>query len=186
MLTNCLPVMQCWHGSPSNCKVQDINAKEYSAGGLIKITNGFKVSKINQQDSCPVGWKIWSPIDKADWTAVYNALGKSIKNYPRKPDLLVDVTRNTNGCGGCKNYAMNSYVIQQSSWRTSDGSSWWLRDSKFNQPAGNYYANCFLRVYDVDPKNVRFNYGSCASASTDYLCQPAKPYPYFPRRAGIV
>ena len=32
-----------------------------------------------------------------DWTLVYNALGKDKGKYPSQPDLIVDVTRGTNG-----------------------------------------------------------------------------------------
>ena len=149
----------------------------------MKITRGLRVSKITQQDSCPDGWKIWSPRNKADWTEVYQALGKNIHNYPRKPQLIIDVTRNTNGCGGCTHFAMKSGVPGQNSWKTSDGSGWWLRNTKYNEPNGDYKANCFLTVYDVNPNNVRFNDGSCSYSSSDYLCQPKKQRK---RPAGII
>merc|ERR1711865_686767 len=62
------------------------------------------------------------------------------------PHFIVDVTNPSNGCGGCKNHAMNSRVAQQKAWRTSDGSSWWLRSTKYGEPSGNYEANCYLNV----------------------------------------
>ena len=138
----------------------------------MKISNGLRVKKSTEQNSCPVGWKIWAPRNKADWTSVYNALGHNINNYPKKPHLLVDVTRNSNGCGGCTKFAMKSRVKQQRSWRTEDGSAWWLRDTKYNEPNGDYKPNCYLHVYDVNPDNVRFNDGNCNYSSSDYLCQP--------------
>ena len=166
--------MSCAAGSPSKCEVTNVPVSGYSAGDLIRITNGLKVSKSTEKNSCPSGWKIWSPRNKNDWTLVYNALGKNIANYPRAPHLLVDVTRNANGCSGCSsfnNYAMNSTVSQQSSWKTSDGSAWWLRDTKYNEPSGNYKANCYLSVQSVDPNNVKFDDAGCNHHSTDYLCQ---------------
>ena len=99
-------------------------------------------------------------------------LGKKLKDYPANPHLIIDVTRSQNGCGGCKDYAMNSGVTQQSSWQTSDGSPWWLRDSTYNQPNGNYQANCYLRVTIVDDNDVSFDDDNCATSSKDYLCQP--------------
>ena len=69
---------------------------------------------------------------------------------------------------------MNSGVSQQSSWHTDDGAPWWLRDSKFNEPNGDYHANCYLHVYKVDPNDVQFNDANCAHSSTDYMCQPVK------------
>merc|ERR1711981_127503 len=77
---------------------------------------------------------------------------------------------------------MKSTTAQQGSWRTKDGSAWWLRDAKYNEPNGDYHANCYLHIYDVNPNNVRFNDGSCAYYSTEYLCQKVKkkkPAPKF-------
>merc|ERR1711959_381048 len=176
----CQPIMKkkpvptkCRSGSPSNCKVSNLNVKGYSPGGLVRIHNGRRVRKSTETDSCPNGWKVWSPRNKNDWTLVYNKMGKNINNYPKKPHFIVDVTRPANGCGGCTKYAMKSGVGQQGSWRTKDGSAWWLRDSKYNEPNGDYHANCYLHVYDVNPNNVRFNDGSCGYSTTDYLCQMA-------------
>jgi len=98
-------------------------------------------------------------------------LGKNIKNYPQKPHFIVDVTRPANSCGGCTKYAMKSSTAQQGSWRTKDGSAWWLRDAKYNEPNGDYHANCYLHIYDVNPNNVRFNDGNCNYYSTEYMCQ---------------
>ena len=159
---------------PSTCKVTSIHAPGYSAGGLARVTNGLRVKRSIEKHSCPDGYKIWSPRNKKDWTIVFNALGKNINNYPKKPSLIIDVTRRANGCGGCTKYAMKSGVHQQSSWKTTDGSPWWLRDAKYNEPNGDYNSFCYLHIYDVNPNNVRFNDGSCSYTSTDYLCQPIK------------
>jgi len=141
---------------------------------LVKVENGIKVSKSTEKHSCPKGFKIWSPRSKKDWTLVYNAMDKKFANYPRKPHLIVDVTRPKNGCGGCTKYAMNSKVSKQGEWKTTDGSDWWLRDGKYNEPNGDYHANCYLHIYDVNPNNVKFNDGNCNHVSSAYLCQPAK------------
>ena len=143
-------------------------------GGLLQITNGLKVSQSNHKDSCPAGWKIWSPRNKQDWTAVYNAMGNNIKNYPRAPNLIVDVTSGASGCGGCKYYAMRSNVSEQGSWwKTSDGSPWWLRDTPFGEPNGDYWANRYLGISGVDPNNVEITEGNKNAPlfSTAYLCQ---------------
>merc|ERR1711937_585079 len=164
---------KCKSGSPSSCKLSVVLGKNkgYSAGAVVRVDNGRSVRRSKDTHSCPSGYKIWSPRNKNDWIVVYNALGKNINKYPRKPHLIVDVTRPANGCGGCTRYAMKSGVAQQGSWRTTDGSAWWLRDGRYNEPNGDYHANCYLHIYDVNPNNVRFNDGSCAYSSTEYLCQ---------------
>ena len=133
--------MKCAPGSAANCAVAVISVPGYSAGGLVQITNGLKVKKSTEKNSCPTGWKIWSPRNKNDWTIVYKFYNKTVNEYPQKPDLIVDITRNADGCGGCTNYGMNSNVKEQSSWKTTDGSAWWLRDTTWTQPNGDYNPN---------------------------------------------
>merc|ERR1719271_881759 len=169
------PKVKCAAGSASSCKVTTIKTPKYSAGNtILKVTGGRRVKKSTDKNSCPTGYKIWSPRNKNDWTIVYNAMKKSYNNYPRKPHLIIDVTRAANKCGGCNKYAMKSGVSQQAAWKTSDGSKWWLRDARYNEPNGDYHANCYLHVSNVNPNDVRFNDHNCNIASTDYLCQKAQ------------
>jgi hypothetical protein len=56
----------------------------------------------------------------------------------RAPHWVIDVTRPQNGCGGCTRHAMNSGVAAQKTWQTSDKSAWWLRNSRYNEPNGDY------------------------------------------------
>jgi hypothetical protein len=110
--------LKCGSGSAKNCKVVTISTPKYSAGNILRIHNGKRVRKSTETDSCPTGYKIFSPRNKNDWTIVYNAMKKNINNYPKKPHFIVDVTRPANGCGGCTKYAMKSTTAQQGSWRT--------------------------------------------------------------------
>merc|ERR1719331_3402844 len=165
--------LKCASGSSGSCKITPLKTPGYSAGLVVRVSNGIRVRKSTEKHSCPKGYKIWSPRNKNDWIKVYNAMGKNINKYPKKPHLIVDVTRPANGCGGCTKYAMKSTSAQQGSWTTTDGSAWWLRDAKYNEPNGDYHANCYLNVYDVNPNNVRFNDGNCGHSTTDYLCQMA-------------
>ena len=87
------------------------------------------------------------------------------------PHLIVDVTRPANGCGGCTKFAMKSGVPEQSSWVTADGTPWWLRDTKYNEPNGDYKANCHFAIRSTTPSDVKFNDGNCDFSSTHYLCQ---------------
>ena len=170
--------MKCGLGSPSKCTVSSVKANGYSAGQVVRIINGLVVKRTTDPHSCPAGFKIWSPRNKNDWTIIFNAMGNKIGNYPQKhndperPSVLIDVTRRENGCGGCSNYAMKSDVPQQGSWSTTDGSAWWLRDTKYIEPNGDYSANCYLEFTDMNPEEVKFNYRDCNAGSSDYLCQP--------------
>jgi len=87
---------------------------------------------------------------------------------------------------------MNSKVAQQATWKTSDGSSWWLRSTLYSQPNGpeewpdgrakpngDYQANCYMDLWRL-PSNentIQFNDQKCNYRSRSYYCQPVKPKP---------
>merc|ERR1711971_813420 len=108
---------------------------------------------------------------KPEFEAVYNALGKNYNNFPRGNSLIVDVTKSGNGCGGCKTAAMKAGVPEQAMWRTTDGQAWFLRDTAFSEPSGDYTSNCYLGITRVTPTDVQFNDQDCKHGSDDYLCQ---------------
>ena len=157
----------------------------YSAGELVHIRNGIKVSRSTDKNSCPAGYKIWSPRNKNDWQIVWNALGKSKSNYPN--NTIIDVTHPyDNFCPGCKNKPMKSTdanIIRDKLWRTSDGTDWWLRDTKFSEPSGDYSANCYITITNPAPDNLQFNDYDCGTLdgkitpfqkTSEYFCQMAQ------------
>merc|ERR550537_251651 len=109
---------------------------------LVKCVQCKTVYRSTQKNSCPIGTKIFSPRSREDWRTFI----KSAKPL-RAPHWIVDVTKPSNGCGGCTRHAMNSGVSNQAMWRTSDRSNWWLRKSRYNEPNGDYHANCFLDLW---------------------------------------
>jgi len=157
-------------GSPNSCKcTQVVLASGYSAGTLVKCEQCLTVYRSTQKNSCPAGMKIFSPRSRADWKTVI-ASAQPL----RAPNWIIDVTRPQNGCGGCKRYPMNSKVPQQATWRTSDGSAWWLRSSRYTEPSGDYKANCFMDLGSLPTSDntVKFNDANCKYHSRSYYCQP--------------
>lgn len=71
---------------------------------------------------------------------------------------------------------MNSNVPQQATWRTSDGSPWWLRSQRYTEPTGDYSANCFMDLWKTptSENTVKFNDQRCKYRSRSYYCQPVK------------
>merc|ERR1740138_1486852 len=53
---------------------------------------------------------------------------------------------------------MMSRTPQQATWRTSDGSPWWLRSRVFNEP-NDHNCNYYSRSYYCQPKRNNKNYG---------------------------
>ena len=154
----------------------------YSAGPLVKVTHGQDVFRSTDLNSCPHGYKIWSPRNKADWDIVWNVIkNQNQQSYPQSPHILIDVTSPVPGCGGCAiNTTMNSNVDEHSRWQTTDGSAWWLRDTPYingtAKPGGAYRKHCYLGLDSTTmgasaDKEVQFHDNNCTSHSTTYLCQ---------------
>jgi len=162
-------------GSPAACKCENVVLTgPYSAGALLKCTGCLPVARSTQKNSCPLGTKIFSPAGSQDWKT-FLASAQPL----RSPHWIIDVTRPQNGCGGCANHAMNSKSPAQMTWRTSDGSPWWLRSSKYHEPAPNYMANCYMDLFQPPPNEnaILFRTKKCKYFSNAYYCQPVKPQP---------
>ena len=163
-------------GSPASCKCKKVELTSgYSAGMLVRCDQCITVYRSSQRHSCPTGMKIFSPRTRRDWKTF-------ISSTPplRAPHFIIDVTRPQNGCGGCTRYAMKSTTPQQATWRTSDRSPWWLRSTRYNEPNGDYSANCFLDLWRTphnSENNIVFNDGRCHYRSRSYYCQPVMPKP---------
>jgi len=164
-------------GSPAGCqcKVLELTGK-YSAGALLKCENCLEVSKSTQKNSCPEGTKLWAPRNRDDWKTFLDSGLSSL----RAPNWIVDVTNPKNGPGCCgwsaKSHNFNSGVAQQAAWKTADGAPWWLRSTKYNEPNGDYKANCYLDLWKnpKTPDEVQWNDGNCNYKSKSYYCQPEK------------
>ena len=175
----------CAAGSPGSCTVESVKLMgPYSAGRLVIVQNGNLVKRSTERDSCPLGWKIFSPRSREDWKTVYESTDLKLPNkkWPG-PKLLVDITRPRDGCGsGCTKYAMNSEVLQQASWVTQDRSPWWLRDDPYKNPSGNYVRDCYMNVQSVSQTgDVKFNDSEFCTHMTRALVysQPV-PFSYLP------
>jgi len=159
-------------GSPAGCTCKRVElVGKYSAGMLIKCEQCLTVRRTTEMNSCPVGTKIFSPATRDDWKTFIQSASPL-----RNPHWIIDVTRPQNGCGGCTRFPMNFGVNEQKTWRTADGTPWWLRDTRYGEPNGDYHANCYLDLWHnpVNENSVTFNDGSCGYHSKSYYCQPAK------------
>lgn len=170
--------LQCAEGSPSGCTAVQVQLNgEFSPGPLVRVDNGHTTYRSTDQNSCPAGFKIYSPRSRDDWRTIQASINIDTLASPHH---IVDVTRPENGCGGCTSHQMNSDTPGQSSWVTEDGSPWFLRDSHYGEPNGDYTANCYLALWAPSDGQVNFNDGSCHYHSNKYLCQLRTDYEFEP------
>jgi len=158
-------------GSPKGAKGERVALTGfYSAGGLVKITGGFDVSKSSQQNSCPAGTKLFAPASRADWKTFL----ESTKPL-RAPNFIVDVTSPDHGCALCSGSSMNSANSGRKAWGTTDRAPWWLRSTSYVKPNGKYDANCYLDVHTPNSEDsITFSENRCNYHSKSYYCQPEK------------
>jgi len=160
-------------GSPDGCACSMLDLKgDYSAGAVLKCTNCLEINTIDSASSCPSGTKLFAPSSQEDWSTFFESGGEPLYD----PHWVFDVTRPSNGCGGCTSYPMKSSEPMQSSWRTQDAQTWWLRDSTYSEPNGDYTANCYLDLWSSpkDSGNIIWNDGNCNYRSKSYYCQPTR------------
>jgi len=160
-------------GSPEGCVCEKVELTgQFSAGLLIKCTGCLDVSKSKQTNSCPEGTKIFSPRTRRDWKTIMESTTPL-----RSPNWIIDITHPEDGCGECNKLAMNTQGL--TTWKTSDGSPWWLRSTGHTQPSGDYSANCYLNVKDpiMGENHMDFDDSNCDYHSNSYFCQPVEAAP---------
>ena len=92
--------------------------------------------------------------------------------------VVPGITKPTNG-GSYKHVAMKNQHgnfndgtegrFTASDWQPVTGKTWFLRDTPYGEPNGDYTANCWLRMW-LHRGEVRFNDWRCNYATTKYVC----------------
>jgi len=144
------------------------------------ITGGTAVNYVTENNSGkPLGLDIFYPRSSAHWTAIYNyinsQLGGDFASYLQVPGSVYKP-----GSGG--NYT--GYIMRSGSvpdWRVPDGGRWWLRDSTFSEPNGDYsgygYLGLYGAGYSLNPGGPSgFNDGGAYGTGSSYIVSTnAKP-----------
>jgi len=165
-------------GSPASCSCKRVEISEehtpLHAGVLIMCQKCLDVYKSQDKNSCPPGTKIFSPATREDWVTFLASA-----SVLRDPHFIIDIIKDTDGCSASNtcNATMKSDNPSQATWHTSDGSPWWLRDTEYSQPNGDYTANCYMDLMPSGDKPtteeaIQFDDDSCLSHSRSYYCQP--------------
>jgi len=146
------------------------------------ITNGSSVSLITEVHSgTALGLDLVYPRSIDHWKSMYefvtNVLGSNTATYLQTCGAIY---RN-GGIGNYTSYVMrdpNSYAGGAPDWQVPDGGRWWLRDSVYGEPNGNYTNNGFLRLYQVTSTGYINNFddlGAAATSTTYLVSTNAKP-----------
>lgn len=158
-----------WIAAPKGQVIQVLCDMSSEGGGYtyFPVASGKSTSRSTDDNTCKdYGMDIFYPRSKAQWAWV---LGKYDSSYFA---TIPGVTKPGNGGNytGCAMRHPASYGGGCADWKVPDGGRWWMRDSNYGEPNGDYEANCWLSMYKFDPNDIQFNDGNCSYATSKYLC----------------
>ena len=128
---------------------------------MLAITNGIRTYRYTDDDSCQhLGLKLAIPRSKNHFNAMLNKFGSNY--FSIVPGIYGTAAGNYTG------YSMKSGSVPN--WYAIDGKNWWLRDTTFSEPNGDYTPGCWLSMYGYDVNGLQFNDGNCNYSSINYIC----------------
>jgi len=130
----------------------------YESGGydFYNISAGTAITKFGEQHSgCALGLDLVYPRSVLHWRAmadyVRNIIGSTDSSYFQ---TAYAVYRNSSTTGGTVNGNYSTYIMRNPrfyasgapDYKTGDGGRWWLRDSTFTDPSGDYSERNLLGI----------------------------------------
>jgi hypothetical protein len=116
------------------------------------IANGFSVGSVQEANSgAALGLDLVYPRSKGHWKAMYefvtNVLGSSAAVYLQTTGAVYNTT-----AGNYTTSIMRDptyYGTGATGWRVPDGGRWWLRDTTYQEPNGDYTPYSFLSLQSI-------------------------------------
>jgi len=157
---------------------------------MYAITGGTSVNDArNSHSGTSLGLDLIYPRSKEHWRAQVNFVrlqlgltGSNLRSYFVTPGKIWNTS-----AGNYTGYIMRNPQnygsgVPANSWRTGDGGRWWLRDSTYSEPNGNYTPYSFLYFWSNHPpdnyngEDLLFDDASTRATGSNYLVSTnAKP-----------
>ena len=133
------------------------------------IDAGLQTYRVTDNNSCKaLGMDIMIPRSKLQMTAV---IAKYDSSYFATIPGVYKATSGGNYTGCKMRRPADNGGDGCADWQVADGGRWWLRDSTFSEPNGDYTAYCWLANWGMtDVNNISFNDGNCIYSTTKYIC----------------
>jgi len=152
-----------------------------------KCSNCVSVNQVGVTNGCTKrGLEMVIPRTAEHWAAMETFVGA--ENMASYFQVIPGVSKNSGGASSCGNEANNMNSNECIEWVAADGGAWFIRDSPYGEPNGNYQANCFLGVNDITNVNaIAFDDWDCNFYSgSQYLCSENVPAPALPTSCSAV
>ena len=142
-----------------------------------RLTTATSCNYVTQSTGASgLGLDLFYPRSKEHWAAIYNFVvnisGSTIANDVK----TVGTVHKTTGGGNYSGIVMRNsryYATGTTDWRVPDDGKWYIRDTIFSEPNGDYTANAFLGLgaLNSDGSITSFNDGSAGySTGTTIIC----------------
>jgi len=132
----------------------------------------------SEHDGTPLGLDLIYPRSKQHWEAmtnfvsnVLNESGSGFDRYFRTAYAIYRDNSTDSGSGDGNDYTNqimrdpNYYGSGASDWKVPDGGRWWLRDTTFGEPNGDYLNYQMLGIYSI---RVNTSDGSVDNVNENY------------------
>lgn len=125
-----------------------------------------RFSRFNQGNTCRTyGYEVTPFRNRKHFTMIYDKWGyNTLKSYTYSAHIY-----KTGGGGRYTGCAMKKGSC--GGWRAYDGKDWWLRDTTYGEPNGDYSGWCHLHNYGWSKSyGFMFNDGGCYHSGDRYVC----------------
>ncbi len=136
------------------------------------INSGLSTSAYTDNDSCKVlGLQMVIPRSKSHWLSMTSKYDSSY--FATVPGIYSPVGGTSYTSCIMRDHAV--YSTWCPDWQALDGGHWWIRDTVFNEPNGDYTAGCWLSTYGwVTATTINngqsINDYNCNNSTTKYIC----------------
>lgn len=144
----------------------------YDGGGfdmyLCQGCSGFQY--FNSGNSCSgLGLSIWAPRSQPCWQAAQSIWGWTTGTGNGGLTYVYKPNGGGNYTGGPFRQG-NYYGSGYNDWRVIDGGRWWVRNTGFGEPNGDYDGYGGLGMYGQNGYEMGFNDGGAANGGGQYVC----------------
>lgn len=127
--------------------------REEGGYDFYRLTTATTCNNVTQNTGAStLGLDLFYPRSKEHWAAIYNFVvnvsGSTIANDIK---TVGAVHKTTTGGNYSTTIMRNSryYITGTTDWRVPDDGKWFIKDTTYNEPNGNYTANAFLGLYSL-------------------------------------
>ena len=166
-----------FNGATLNCDYPEHNEQvgisSIRCDDLPGVSSCKRSCKSTDDDSCKdFGLNIVIPRSRRHWSMLLSRYPRSTRDYfTTIPGIMKPSNK-----GIASNVPMNSKHRGIGDFQAIDGGPWWLRDTSYSEPNGDYSAYCWLNGNPWNVDAISMDDQGCNSCTDFYICS-SNEYP---------